>query len=148
MIGLVSEISNGCLTHSSNKCMITISSTNKGNMFSKTISHLEKMEEFTERDILEKYGQLGVELLREATPVRTGKTAASWYYEIKHEGTTSSIVWKNSNENKGQSIALLIQYGHGTRSGGFVQGVDYINPAMLKLFDKIIEDLEKEVKSL
>ena len=94
---------------------------------------------------LEKYGERGVEALKAATPVRTGKTADSWDYEIERKGDRIKIAWTNSNINKGRQIAVLIQYGHGTRNGGYVEGVDYINPSMRKVFQQIADDVWKEV---
>ena len=97
-------------------------------------------------DVLKKYGQAGVEALRDATPVRTGKTAASWYYEISAEGDQLSIHWNNSNMAEGWvPVALLIYTGHGTRSGAYVQGRDYINPAIQPIFDKIAKEVWNEV---
>lgn len=95
--------------------------------------------------ILEKYAKKGVAALSAATPVDTGKTAASWYYEIVHTDEGSTIYWKNSNVNKYVNIAMLIQYGHATRNGGYVTGVDYINPALRPIFDQLAEDAWKEV---
>ena len=98
--------------------------------------------------ILNRYGERGVRELAAATPVRSGKTAESWGYEI--EGSRSSgyrIFWTNSNENQGVNIALLIQYGHGTGWGGYVQGTDYINPALRPVIDQLAEDLWNEVRS-
>lgn len=97
------------------------------------------------RRILNKYGQKGVDLLRQATPKRTGKTAASWSYEISETKGRYEIVWLNSNINKGVNIALIIQYGHGTRQGAYVKGVDYINPVLQDVFEEMAEDLWKEV---
>jgi hypothetical protein len=94
---------------------------------------------------LEYYGQLGVDALSSATPVRTGLTAASWSYEIIETENTTSIVWKNSNVVDGYPIAMILQYGHGTRNGGYVQGIDYINPALQPIFDKMSEEAWLEV---
>ena len=94
---------------------------------------------------LDKYGIMGVNALREATPVDTGLTADSWTYEIVRTETTTSIVWKNTNVSNGVPIALLIQYGHGTRNGGYVVGRDYINPALQPIFDKLAEQAWLEV---
>lgn len=94
---------------------------------------------------LEECGKEGVVALSHATPVDTGLTAASWSYEIKYEGNRYSITWTNSNVNDGVNIALILQYGHGTRNGGYVTGVDYINPALKPVFDKFAEDLWGEV---
>lgn len=108
---------------------------------------LKRMLHREHLDGLEKYAQTGVEALSRATPVRTGKTAASWDYEIHRDGSGAVIYWTNSNENKGERIALLLQYGHGTRNGGYYMGLDYINPAMRPVFDKIAEDAWEEVTS-
>lgn len=116
--------------------------------YSKTLKYLKKLGEKRQRATLEKYGKMGVEALKEATPRRTGKTAESWDYEIKMADGRYEIVWFNTNENHGISIAMLIQNGHGTRSGYFVQGVDYINPAMKKVFDEIGEDAWKEITGI
>ena len=94
---------------------------------------------------LDKYGRMGVDALSKATPVDTGKTAASWSYEIEKTEHGVAIVWSNSNVNKGENIAVLIQYGHGTRNGGFVAGREYINPALRPIFDEIAENAWKEV---
>ena len=93
----------------------------------------------------DKYGRMGVDALSKATPVDTGKTAASWTYEIQETGSGISIVWSNTNVNKGENIAILLQYGHGTRSGGYVAGRDYINPALRPIFEEIAEKAWKEV---
>lgn len=94
----------------------------------------------------DRYGREGVAALSAATPVDTGKTAASWYYEIVRNAKGSySIQWKNSNVNGGVVIAVLIQYGHGTKSGAYVQGVDYINPALRSVFEQIADNAWKEV---
>ena len=97
--------------------------------------------------ILEKYGARGVELLRQATPVDSSKTATSWNYEIESEGNGEyHIQFTNSNVNDGVNIAIILQYGHGTRNGGYVKGVDYINPALKKAFEEMRDELIKEVK--
>ena len=97
--------------------------------------------------ILHKYGRKGVEALAAATPRDSGKTADSWSYEIVEEGNSSKIVWKNSNIHDGVVIALLLQYGHGTGTGGYVQGTDYINPAVEGIFRQMADDAWKEVTS-
>ena len=97
---------------------------------------------------LKKYGEKGVEALREATPKRTGKTANSWYYEIHGSGSEVSIVWSNSNVNEGANIAVLILFGHGLKNGGYVKGIDYINPALRSVFEDIGDSAWKEVTSL
>lgn len=96
-------------------------------------------------DILRQYGQKGVEILKEATPKDTGKTANSWYYEIKQDRNRMTINWCNSNENNGVNIAMLIQYGHGTKNGAYVKGIDYINPAIKPIFDELANKCWKEV---
>jgi len=94
---------------------------------------------------IEKYGDWGVQALAEATPKRTGKTAASWSYKIERRGHTVEIIWTNSNKNRGENIALLIQMGHGTSRGTYIRGRDYINPALQPIFDKIADAAWKEV---
>lgn len=96
-------------------------------------------------EILRKYGKEGVDALSAATPFDTGQTAASWNYEIHETKNGAEIVWTNSNVNKGVNIAVILQYGHGTRNGGYVRGIDYINPALKPVFDKIAESVWKEV---
>lgn len=96
---------------------------------------------------LQKYAEQGVAALASATPIDSGTTANSWGYEIRQTKNSVSIYWTNSNVNKGVPIAVIIQYGHGTRNGGYVQGRDYINPAMRPIFDKIAENVWKEVTS-
>ena len=95
--------------------------------------------------LLNEYGKQGVELLRDATPVETGKTATGWDYEIEVNSQGISLYWVNNNVNEGVPIAILIQYGHATRSGSYVQGVDYINPALRPLFESMATKLWKEV---
>lgn len=113
--------------------------------FKKNLTFQTNLRKKSIRPILEKYGQKGVEALAEATPKATGKTAASWSYEIKMEKTGAVLSWKNANIVDGVPIAVILQYGHGTRNGGYVQGVDYINPAMKPVFDAIRDELWKEV---
>ena len=95
--------------------------------------------------LLNEYGKQGVELLRDATPVDTGKTASGWDYEIEVSSQGVSLYWVNNNVNEGVPIAILIQYGHATRSGSYVQGIDYINPALRPLFESMATKLWKEV---
>lgn len=115
--------------------------------FSKTLGFLDRLQKNNHMKILAKYGERGVEALRQATPVDTGKTADSWYYEIKEDRNRTTISWSNSNINDGVVVAAIIQYGHGTGTGGYVQGIDYINPAMKPIFDAIAEECWKEVTS-
>ena len=118
--------------------------TTKGD-FNNTFRFLNKMNKFQINKILEKYGQMGVEALRSATPIDSGKTAESWGYEISVGKEGATIHWTNTNQNKGVYIAVILQYGHGTGTGGYVQGVDYINPAIRPVFDKIAEEAWMEV---
>ena len=95
--------------------------------------------------LLNEYGKQGVELLRDATPVDTGKTATGWDYEIEVSSQGVSLYWVNNNVNEGVPIAILIQYGHATRNGSYVQGIDYIKPALRPLFESMATKLWKEV---
>lgn len=110
--------------------------------FSRTLKFLKKNKKIK---ILDKYGVQGVKALSSATPVLSGKTAQSWSYEIVDNGKTATINFSNSNINKGVNIAIILQYGHGTRNGGYVQGRDYINPAIQPVFDKMVEEVWSEV---
>lgn len=112
---------------------------------SKTMKFLNRLQHKDYLNILAKYGQRGVEALREATPKDTGETANSWYYEIKQDRNEATISWCNRNVNDGVVIAAIIQYGHGTGWGGYVQGIDYINPAMKPIFDDLANECWKEV---
>lgn len=122
--------------------MITLSSSGD---FSRTFKFLNKVKNANFQSILEKYAQLGVQALSSATPVDSGLTASSWSYTIEVGFETVSIHWGNSNVNKGVNIAVILQFGHGTGTGGYVQGRDYINPAMRPVFDKIAEEVWREV---
>lgn len=113
--------------------------------FSRTFKFLNFMSNWKIDKILQKYGQQGVAALSAATPVESGTTANSWSYEIKTSGQSATIYWSNSNVNKGVNIAVILQFGHGTGTGGYVQGRDYINPAMRPIFDKIAEEAWTEV---
>ena len=116
----------------------------KGDLKS-TTKFLEAVRSNGLSDILNRYGQKGVEALQEATPKRTGKTAASWFYEIERDDKSICITWNNSNISKGINIALLIQNGHATGSGYYVEGIDYINPALAPIFDEIASGMWEEV---
>lgn len=116
--------------------------------FSKATSFLEKLKEVIHVGDLDKYGRAGVEALRSATPVDSGETANSWYYEIVHEEDRASVIFCNSHINEGVPIAIILQYGHGTGTGGWVEGRDYINPAIQPIFDALAENAWKEVTSL
>lgn len=114
------------------------------NHFEKTIAYLNNSIEKISPEHFTKYGERGVALLSEATPKKTGKTASSWTYEIMKTSNGCKIAFKNSNINNGEAIALLIQYGHGLDNGGFVEGIDYINPVLKELALEIENDLRKE----
>ena len=116
--------------------------------FSITKRYLAKTKKAIRLDQLTKYGQEGVSALASATPVDTGLTAESWYYEITREGETVKISFHNSNIQNGVPIAIILQYGHGTNNGGWVQGRDYINPAIQPIFDKITNEAWREVTKL
>lgn len=124
--------------------MITIH--HKGD-FKKTIKFLNAITPLPIQAILNKYGRMGVSALASATPVDTGKTADSWTYEIKTSKDSYTITWLNTNVNNHVNIALILQYGHATRNGGYVSGRDYINPALQPVFDQIAEEAWREVTS-
>lgn len=114
--------------------------------FKNLSSFLEKTKEKLNLGLLDKYGREGVASLQAATPKDTGKTSESWYYKIERKNGSVSLTFHNSNQNKGVPIAIILQYGHATGNGGYVEGVDYINPALRPIFDKIAEEAWKEVK--
>ena len=124
-----------------------ISFRQKGD-FSKLTRFLERAKEAVKVGYLDKYGQEGVAALASATPVDSGLTANSWYYEIENKKGSVKISFKNSNIQNGVPIAIILQYGHGTGTGGWVQGRDYINPAIQPIFDKIAENAWREVTKL
>lgn len=124
-----------------------ISFRQKGD-FSKLTRYFEKVKESAKIGVLDKYGREGVAALSSATPVKTGETANSWYYEIERQNGSVSLVFKNSNVNFGVPIAIVLQYGHGTGTGGWVEGRDYINPAIQPIFDEIANAAWKEVTKL
>lgn len=120
-----------------------ISFTQKGD-FSKLTSFLQKGLQKFHLSILDKYGKMGVDALKASTPKDTGKTAESWFYTIEENSSGVRIIWSNSHINKGVPIAIILQYGHGTGTGGWVEGRDYINPALQPVFDQMAEELWKE----
>ena len=124
-----------------------ISIRQKGD-FSKLTTYLGKAKKAIKLSELEKYGQEGVAALASATPVDTGLTARSWYYTVQREGGKIAIQFNNSNIQNGVPIAVILQYGHGTRNGGWVEGRDYINPAIQPVFDKIAERAWREVTTV
>ena len=116
--------------------------------FSKTYSFLNKHKKGVEIRSLEEYGRKGVAALSSATPVNTGETAGSWYYKIERSGSWIKLVFCNSNIQNGVPIAIILQYGHGTGTGGWVEGRDYINPAIQPIFDQLANDAWREVTKL
>lgn len=125
--------------------MITIKQ--KGN-FSKLDMYFEKILSAVKLGKFDKYGRMGVDALSSATPIDTGLTAESWYYETKITKSGLSLSFQNSNVVDGVSIAIILQYGHATRNGGYVKGRDYINPAIQPIFDQIANDMWGEVTKL
>ena len=124
-----------------------ISFRQKGD-FSKLTHFLEKTKEAVRFGDLDKYGREGVAALASATPIDSGQTANSWYYKIINKNGSATIAFYNSNIQNGVPIAIILQYGHGTRNGGWVQGRDYINPVIQPIFDKIVNDAWREVTKL
>lgn len=121
-----------------------ISISHKGN-FKNTDKFLKDASSKNYNSILDSYGKEGVRVLSSATPMDSGETANSWIYAISNTKKGTTITWSNTNVINGANIAILIQYGHATRNGGYVQGRDYINPAIRPIFDKMSNDLWKEV---
>lgn len=124
-----------------------ISFRHKGD-FSKTNRYLERVLNAIHLGLLDKYGREGVAALSSATPVETGQTASSWYYKVENRKGSATISFHNSNIQNGVPIAIILQYGHGTRNGGWVQGRDYINPAIQPIFDRIRDYAWREVTKL
>lgn len=114
--------------------------------FKKTKKFLKRAQNVDLRSLLTRYAEEGVKALSSATPVVTGKTAASWDYEIVQDKNIIKIYWTNSNKNEGVPIAVILEYGHGTGWGGYVQGRHYISPAVQPIFDKISEQICEEVR--
>lgn len=113
--------------------------------FSKLDGFFARMLRRDYLNVLNKYGEMGVAALSSATPVDSGETASSWDFVIEGGDGKTGIYWTNSNENNGVNIALILQYGHGTGNGGYVQGIDYINPAVRPVFEKMADEVWKEV---
>lgn len=118
--------------------------TQKGD-FSKLDSYFNRIKTFFKTSDLDKYGEQGVQALSSATPYDTGNTAGSWYYKINRDAGSLSLEFCNSNVNKGVPIAIILQYGHGTGTGGWIEGRDYINPTIQPIFDEILNNMWKEV---
>lgn len=119
--------------------------TSTGN-FNKTIDMLKRSSKYLNTVDLRKYGEKGVNALREATPKDSGLTATSWKYKIEKEAGKTSLTFYNSNVQNGVPIAIILQYGHGTRNGGWVEGYDYINPAIRPVFKELADAAWREVK--
>ncbi len=113
--------------------------------FKKTNTFFQKMLDPIKLSTLDRYGREGVLALQSATPIDSGLTAQSWQYKIERSNERLSISFYNTNINNGVNIAIILQYGHGTRNGGWVEGRDYINPAIQPIFDKIVDEAWKEV---
>lgn len=117
------------------KSMIAIST--KGD-YSRSTNYLKRIKNGIRLKILDGYGQMGVDALKAATPVDTGLTADSWSYKIQNDENSASIIFENSNVKRGINIAIILQYGHATGTGGWVEGRDYINPAIQPIFDQMV----------
>lgn len=124
-----------------------ISFKQKGD-FSKLTKFLVQAKENVKISDLDKYGKEGVKALSAATPVDTGKTASSWEYEIVRNRESIEIIWKNTNIQNGVPIAIILQYGHAAKNGSWVQGRNYINPAIRPIFDSIAKEAWREVAKL
>ena len=124
-----------------------ISFKQKGD-FSKTTNYLKQIKQQRILNVLKQYGQKGVNALAAETPKDTGLTASSWYYKIEQTDTAATLTFCNSNVKDGVPIAIILQFGHGTNNGGWVEGRDYINPAIQPLFDEITKSAWREVTKL
>lgn len=116
----------------------------KGN-FANTYNFLNRASFRNHMDVFHRYGEEGVRALSSYTPKRTGKTASSWNYKVVQKNGSTSIEWDNTNVIKGVKIAVILQYGHGTRHGGYVGGIDYINPALRPVFEKMANEIWNEI---
>lgn len=123
-----------------------ISITSKGD-YNKTLDFLRRIVNRTYLSDFDKYGIIGVEALSQATPIDTGLSASSWYYKVINDAVNPGISWHNNDIESGEIVVILIQYGHGTGTGGYVQGYDFINPTMRPIFDKIAEDIWAKIKA-
>lgn len=124
-----------------------ISFNHKGD-FSKLNTYLERLKRINYSSILDKYGKEGVAALAASTPIESGRTASSWYYEVSGGRDQVKITFLNSHVNQGVPIAIILQLGHGTGTGGWVEGRDYINPAVQPVFDRITDEAWREVTKL
>ena len=125
--------------------MFSLKVRHEGSETDRFLEHLKQLHIY---EILTRYAQIGVVALANATPKDSGKTASAWGYEIERDATGYSIHWTNDNINKGVNIAVILQYGHGTGTGGYVHATDYINPAMVPIFEQIANDAWNEVTSV
>lgn len=114
--------------------------------FKNVSSYIERLKENINIGTLDKYGKRGVEALASATPRDTGLTAASWQYSITRERGKATLYFHNTNFQNGIPIAIILQYGHATRNGGWVQGIDYINPAIRPIFEELANQAWEEMK--
>lgn len=121
-----------------------ISFTNNGD-FSNTVNFLKESNKKIKMKNIDRYGRLGVKELEKYTPVDTGLTASSWYYTIEKNQNGFRLIFNNSNIVDNVPIAIILQYGHATKNGGWVEGIDYINPVLKPLFKKMADDIWKEV---
>lgn len=127
---------------------MNLSINNKGK-WSDTDKFLKALTKITVDDVLKKYGQMGVDALIKASPTDSGLLAESWSYKIEKDKKGNKILeWHNSDIENGYSVAFLVQYGHGTASGTFVEGKDFINPAIKPVMDQIVKDIIEEVNRL
>ena len=124
--------------------MITVTTSGS---WGETERYLNRIKNADFLTMLDKYGAQGAAALAAATPSATGLTANSWYYTVERRGGYASIRWRNNDIEDGFPVAIMIQYGHGTGTGGYVAGRDYINPVMRPLFDQILAELIREVNS-
>lgn len=123
-----------------------IRATSSGS-FEKTTNFLEFLKSNRMFSVLDRYGRVGVDRLRSATPKESGETANAWRYEVIHRDGLHGIEWYNTHVNDGVNIAIIIQYGHGTGTGGYVEGIDYINPALRPVFEEILNDVWRQVRN-
>jgi hypothetical protein len=121
-----------------------ISFTTQGS-FDRTAASLRRLANGEIFRVLDRYGEMGRAALAAATPVDSGQTAAAWTYQIVQNGGYPGITWSNTNRQNGFAVAISLQYGHGTGTGGYVQGRDYINPAIQPIFDRIADAVWEEV---
>jgi hypothetical protein len=124
--------------------MISVSAT----PYKRAPKVLTKLQDIINKFQFSKYGQMGVDALAKNTPKDSGLTAESWRYKIDSTNTQVTITWYNTNHNDGVCVAIILQYGHGTGTGGYVQGTDYINPAIKPIFDDISKSVKKEVQTI